>query len=939
MPNPQPYTVGWICASTTDYAAAKAFLDEEHPILKRRAARDSNIYTLGKIATHNVVITTLPAGKHGLMETACVGRDMMHTFPNIKIGLAVGVAGGVPGSGKDIRLGDVVVGSEVFQYDAGTAMQDKGLLYGKELNQPPTMLRIATNGLKAKHKMLGNTVHSDVVCTLARYPHMKEEFGRPDLDSDKLFKSDIAHSSYCADDRRCCSNAGSSVLVERPGRSERHDDPTIHYGVIGSGNTLMKDAFKRDELARKKGILCFDMEAAGLMNHFPCLVIRGISNYADSHKNDEWRGYAAMTAAAYAKDLLSIIPGIKVEAEIEIGKVLDWLTTDNYSTQQNDYLELREPGTGEWFLGSPEFEDWVQSPGKLLFCPGMPGAGKTIIASGIVDYLQREHDDNPDVGVANIYFNYRRPEIQTIRHLLATLLRQFSENEPRLYDVVREIYKSHRNGRKRAPADALLQGLEKAAALHSRQFIVIDALDECQTADGCREQFMSVILSLQAKHGVNILVTSRELPDITRRFSGSTAFEIRARDEDISAYVDAQISRSRVPLLHTYREMIKVEVARLGNGVFRLARLHYNMVSMQRTPWQLKNALDPGRPKTARAQLYEAAYAHDIKRITDASGPDPASAEIARTILVFIICSYHTLTVPALQHALAVITGSIDVIEENILEVDDMLSACAGLVRAEVNEGNNITQLTLIQDTLCEYLELTQDTWFPDAHCLLATTCLEYLLSDAFAAGPCTSHGELEVRLRSNSFYEYAARSWEYHVRKAAVTDCADGTATAAGKAKKLALSLLQNKAKRAAAEQAFTAAQKAPGRCRNELPGEVAGLHFAARFGLAESVARYLDSGVSPDVRDPRRRTPLVLAAENGHGAVVLQLLARDGVDMDCKDREGRTPAYVAAANCYDEIVGRLERKLTLENEDGSIVVVSREGECRGNEKRSWDG
>ncbi|OJJ79090.1 uncharacterized protein ASPGLDRAFT_1070745 [Aspergillus glaucus CBS 516.65] len=82
------------------------------------------------------------------------------------------------------------------------------------------------------------------------------------------------------------------------------DNPAIHYDLIASANQLMKDASIRDRLAAEKDVLCFEMEAAGLMNHFPCLVICGICDYSDSHKNKDWQGYAAMTAAAYARDLL-----------------------------------------------------------------------------------------------------------------------------------------------------------------------------------------------------------------------------------------------------------------------------------------------------------------------------------------------------------------------------------------------------------------------------------------------------------------------------------------------------------------------------------------------------------------------------------------------------------------------------------------------------------
>jgi hypothetical protein len=114
----------------------------------------------------------------------------------------------------------------------------------------------------------------------------------------------------------------STSLVSRHPRSKDEDNPAIHYRLIASANQLMKDALIRVKLAAEMGVLCFEMEAAGLMNHFPCLVIRGICDYSDSHKNNGWQGYAAMVAAAYAKDLLSrIVPG-QVEAEERILEVL-----------------------------------------------------------------------------------------------------------------------------------------------------------------------------------------------------------------------------------------------------------------------------------------------------------------------------------------------------------------------------------------------------------------------------------------------------------------------------------------------------------------------------------------------------------------------------------------------------------------------------------------
>jgi nucleoside phosphorylase len=111
-------------------------------------------------------------------------------------------------------------------------------------------------------------------------------------------------------------------MVRRHMRSDEDDNPAIHYGLIASANQVMKDATVRDALTEEKGVLCFEMEAAGLMNHFPCLVIRGICDYADSHKNKQWQGYAAMTAAAYAKELLQRILPSRVEYEKKITETL-----------------------------------------------------------------------------------------------------------------------------------------------------------------------------------------------------------------------------------------------------------------------------------------------------------------------------------------------------------------------------------------------------------------------------------------------------------------------------------------------------------------------------------------------------------------------------------------------------------------------------------------
>jgi nucleoside phosphorylase len=320
----EDYTVGWICAITTEYVAAQAFLDEGHEEPEYVSPNDNNDYTLGKVGKHNVVIAVLPDGEYGTSSATSVARDMLHSFPNIRIGLMVGIGGGAPSPNHDIRLGDIIVSSTsngkggVFQYDFGKTIQGQEFQETGFLNQPPTVLRAAVNGLMAQFESDGHRLEEAVNSILEKKPRLRKKYRRPEPSTDKLYKAEVIHNSSCT---AVCDNDPSN-LIPRHERAEDEDNPAIHYGLIASANQLMKDALLRDKFAKEKDILCFEMEAAGLMNHFPCLVIRGICDYSDSHKNREWQGYAAMTAAAYAKDLLCRIAPNKVEAERKIIEIL-----------------------------------------------------------------------------------------------------------------------------------------------------------------------------------------------------------------------------------------------------------------------------------------------------------------------------------------------------------------------------------------------------------------------------------------------------------------------------------------------------------------------------------------------------------------------------------------------------------------------------------------
>jgi nucleoside phosphorylase len=280
-------------------------LDEEHQDLPPDS-NDTNLYTLGCIGEHNVVVACLPAGQIGTNSAAAVAAQMKSKFVSIRFGLMVGIGGGVPSGESDIRLGDVVVSQPymehggVIQYDFGKTMPS-GFVRTGFINTPPTLLlnalaKLQANNLRRKSSLL------EYLSALSHLP----KFTRENVGADILFESTYDHVGGST-----CEQCSRDRLVERT--SCRSQEIVIHYGTIASGNQVMKDGITRDRLSSELGgVLCFEMEAAGLMNSFPCLVIRGICDYTDSHKNKRWQSYAAATAAACAKEVLSVIPTAEV---------------------------------------------------------------------------------------------------------------------------------------------------------------------------------------------------------------------------------------------------------------------------------------------------------------------------------------------------------------------------------------------------------------------------------------------------------------------------------------------------------------------------------------------------------------------------------------------------------------------------------------------------
>jgi nucleoside phosphorylase len=248
-------------------------------------------------------------------------------FRNIECFLVVGIGGGVPsygpsGAQSHIVLGDVVVSyprgsyGGVVRYDFGAWTAENRLEFRWHTNSPPDSLLTTVNALQSRHSMKCGTKIPTFLQEMRLKIHIdeSEKFEDQGAAFDKLFQNDCLHPEESAkkDYEACCESIKSKLRQYRGiGADRRRDTPKIHYGNIASSNQLQISAAKRDQLHNDLGVICFEMEGAGVIHNHPCLVIRGVCDYSDSHKNKKWQPYAAATAAAYTKELLEILPASK----------------------------------------------------------------------------------------------------------------------------------------------------------------------------------------------------------------------------------------------------------------------------------------------------------------------------------------------------------------------------------------------------------------------------------------------------------------------------------------------------------------------------------------------------------------------------------------------------------------------------------------------------
>lgn len=278
--------------------------------------------------------------------------------------------------------------------------------------------------------------------------------------------------------------------------------------------------------------------------------------------------------------------------------------------------------------------------------------------------------------------------------------------------------------------------------------------------------------------------------------------------------------------------------------------------------------------------LYHQTYTDTMKRIMSQT---LAARELAKQVLSWLTFTKRPLTTLELRYALAVEVGQCKLDEENLPQIENMVSVCAGLVAIDQQRE----KIRLAHYTTQHYFKGEANQWFPDADFDMMRICVAYLSFSVFQCGPCQTNEAFANRLRSNPLYDYAANNWGHHARNASTLS------------PEVIQFLHSEMAVEASVQALMGFDQYSP-----HTPRQMTGLHLAAYFGISLAVDELVRQGHKPSVKDKCNRTPLTYAAEKGHDAVVNLLLRIDAADINSKDEDGATPLSRAAANGQEACV-----------------------------------
>ncbi|EXV03146.1 ankyrin repeat protein [Metarhizium robertsii] len=665
--------------------------DERHCDILRKPD-DPNLYTLGRIHNHNVVIVCLPAGQTGASSAAAVMGQMRCQFTSIQHTFLVGVGGGVPGDDAAVRLGDVVISQPhmghggVVQYDFGKSTPS-GFIRTGFVNAPPTILLNAVSKLRAN--ILEHQVHiSKNLSTLRR---LRDSAG-PDI----LFQSTYKHVGGSS-----CDSCDKDLVIHGVPRSS--EDIVIHYGTIASGNQLIRDGITRDTLSSQLGgVLCFEMEAAGFMSIFPGLVIRGICDYADSHKSKKWQAYAAATAAIIAKEILSILPITQLAAAEEADFALD-NPLQFLNLSKRPEWHLAQAGTAMWILGDEEFLAWRKKTSACLWLSGKIGSGKTFVTTTVVSHLIEASQKGGDF-VAHFFYNHSSKFRLKAIHLFESYIKQilgFLEKTGHVcpQELVCAVKRFYGPNRCHPSFAEIIERIfiplgDFLTQLTPSSTYIVDGLDECESCE--RRLVLGTFRNMvQQRDAQRVFISGREDLYVTNFIEDSTTLRISNKDnkDDIREFIEWKVEAKLRERQLTENEYVLQDIKRKLNEKADLIRVLW--VSMQIDALWDECSTD-GDIQTALENLprsLDETYARCLQRI------NKRQSRFAWTILRWVAAAITPFQVDQLREGLAINTNTGCLDRNQIPPRQEIIKCCCNLITS--NNG----QILLTHHSVRQFLE------------------------------------------------------------------------------------------------------------------------------------------------------------------------------------------------------------------------------------------
>ncbi|KAK2765812.1 pfs domain-containing protein [Colletotrichum kahawae] len=747
---------------------------------------------------------------------------------------------------------------------------------------------------------------------------------------------------------KACEHCDSGKEIGRPQR--RSTDPIVHYGLIASGNSVVKDGVSRDNIVQRLGdkCICFEMEAAGLMDNFPCLVIRGICDYADTHKNDRWQNYSAATAAALAKELLEVIDGDDVEGASRVDEIMEklcedvsqirsttkdmqqdlhfqdvmkWLSPPDPSTNDNKALQQRHEGTGQWFLDSQEYSNWKTTQKSSLWLHGIPGCGKTILSSIVVQDLRSTEPYARSL--LFFYFDFTDTSKQSLEKAIRSLIAQLYCNSQNVQAPLNSLYSSCKSPSRQPNFNELRKAFKDIIQQIGEVWIVLDALDECQTRrvsgdEGLLLWIKSILHS--PRLNVHFLVISRpehDIKSVLERFvDDQIILQSDLVTEDIRAYVHGTVRNyegfKRWRSHESIQNEIESHLMEKANGMFRWVSCQLEALEKCPDPLSLRQTLQ-SLPRTL-----DETYARVLNRIP------PEFEQNAMRILQFLVFSERPLRVEEAVDVIAVVIRNKPRFDakDRMPQADEISIYCSSLV-AVVTRGedgdNRVKELQLAHFSVKEYLlsdrlqqNISRTFVVAQARASITEICLTYLLD--------LDHSLSLVSVRqSYPLAQYAARYWISHAIQAET-----------GRVHDLIREFCLDEESPQISYRLYNPDTPWETKPESSQTDEIVVLYYVACGGIVSAVEDVLKNGADVNAQGGRYGNALQAASERGHQEIIqmllnngadvnaqaalerghqeiIQMLLNNGADVNAQDSSGQTSLSWAARNGREAVVKML--------------------------------